>query len=288
MPSSSYDDHLAPYLLGTLPDGPRQQIDDRLLTDELLFESLRATENELAYDYALGLLDEGARARFEQRFLNNPEIARRVDTARSILETAGAMDRRSAGPAARWPTWMRVAAAASVLLAVGWLGLQNARLRREVTSANAQARAAADRAVAQEEALRRLETARADAQPSGGSLPAAGPAAPIVVSMVLQPGARRSDAQARRVRFAPGTTAIRFQLGLPGDVRPYRSYRAHVRTPDDVEVWSGVIADREGGLPVATVPASALPPNDYELVLSGVAPSGAIEEVASYTFSVRR
>ena len=288
MASHSDHDQLAPYLLGTLPDGPRQQIDDRLLTDEPLFEALRATENELAYDYALGLLDAGDRTRFEQRFLKNPEVQRRVDTARGILETANAIDGRPAGLAAgRWSTWMSLAAA-SLLLATSWLAFQNARLRSEVTSANAQARAAADRAAEQEEALRRVETGRAAAKPADGSSSATGPSTSSVLSMVLQPGALRSDARARRVRFAPGTSAIRLQLGLPADARPYGSYRASVRTPDDVEAWSGVIADREGGLPVATVPASALPPNDYELVLSGITPSGASEEVSSYTFSVLR
>lgn len=85
MPADRDHDRLVPYLLGTLPDDLRQHIDARILSDEALFESLRATENELVYDYALSLLGPEERAQFEARFPANPAIRQKVANARDLL-----------------------------------------------------------------------------------------------------------------------------------------------------------------------------------------------------------
>lgn len=282
-------DRLVPYLLGTLPEASRRHIDDRILSDDALFESLRAAENELVYDYALSLLDSDERAQFEARFPANTAIRQKVANARDLLTRMRGIDGRADARSSRWSLWVPLAAAAAAVLVVGWLASENARLRDRLAVSDRLAQSAVERA---SESERVAQEARPRAAVAAQTAPA-GPAdttKPLVLSMTLQPGALRSDSRAQRIRLASNVTALQLQLSVPAPAVKYASYVVSIRTPDDVDAWSGnVSADqRLGDFVPVVVPAAALPRNDYEVVLSGRSAAGSMQELASYTFSVLR
>src|SRR6185312_10933545 len=113
------------YLLGTLPDDARDGIDERLLVDTELFDALCIIENELAYDYALGLLTPDERSRFEDRLLHRRGMQQRVRAAAAMIDGIGAVESAGRSPLRHW--WLYAAAAASLVL-IAWLVRDNARL----------------------------------------------------------------------------------------------------------------------------------------------------------------
>lgn len=265
--------NLERYLLGTLPDGERDRIDERLLVDAELFEALCVIENELAYDYALGLLTPEERSRFEQRFIDRPAVQARVRTAAALI---GGM--RDAEPArAKYGWWLYAAAAAGVVLMV-WLVQDNARLRQ-----------AAERRMASTAVTESAPTpAPAVKAPQSSATSAQSQTASSIVALVLQPGVVRSSAAPARIRLRDSDT-LRLELALPAASTPSASYRASIRNPDDVQVWEGAAAVSKAGRAVTlTVPAGSLPPNDYEVTLYSVPTAGSHEEIASYQLSVAR
>jgi hypothetical protein len=55
------------YLLGELPEDDLVRLEEVLFADDSYFEQLLIAEDELRYDYALDLLEDGRRERFERR-----------------------------------------------------------------------------------------------------------------------------------------------------------------------------------------------------------------------------
>ena len=260
--ASNGNGELERYLLGLLPDEARDRIDERLLVDAQLFDALCVVENELAYDYALGLLTPDERHRFEERFLNRPAVQARVRTAAALIDGIGAAE--PVRPAYQW--WLYLAAAASVVL-IAWLARDNARLRQ--TAAPVAPTAAAP------------TTQTASVPPPA---PLAQPDASIV-AVVLQPGIVRSSGAPSRVRLRPGDI-LRVELALPPSAAPAPAYRAAIRNPDDVQAWEGTaLVSKERRVVTITVPAASLPPNDYEITLYAVRPGKSSEEIASYALS---
>ena len=112
--SNTAHDQLERYLLGTLPEAERERIDERILTDGRLVDDLCVVENELAYDYAIGLLTPEERRQFEERFLHRPAIQARVRTAARLLDGIRSVEHRDAPRRIQWTVY--AAAAASVVL----------------------------------------------------------------------------------------------------------------------------------------------------------------------------
>ena len=273
--ASNANGELERYLLGQLPDDARDRIDERLLVDAQLFDALCVVENELAYDYALGLLTPDERHRFEERFLHRPAVQARVQTAAALINGIGATER--VRPANQW--WFYAAAAAGVLL-VAWLARDNSRLRQ---AAGPVARSAAA-PTTQTPSIPPPAPQVPSAAPSSTASQAADTAASIV-AIVLQPGVVRSSGSPSRIRLRQGDI-VRVDLAQPQSSTQAPGYRASIRNADDVLTWEGTGIVSKGGRVVAlTVPAASLPPNDYEITLYAVRPGRSPEEIASYAFS---
>ncbi len=273
--ASNGNGDLERYLLGTLPEDARERIDERLLVDTELFDALCVVENELAYDYALGLLTADERRAFEERFLDRPAMQARVQTAAALIDGIRAAD--PARPRQQW--WLYVAAAASIVL-IAWLARDNARLRQA---------AAPQSQVASTQVTPSAPTAtpQSPSNPAPSNPPQAAEPAASIVAIVLQPGVVRSGAPPSRIRLRQGDI-LRLDLTLPASAPQVPSYRASIRNPDDVQVWAGTgAAAKTGKVVTVTVPSALLPPNDYEVTLSVVWPAGA-EEIASYALSTTR
>ena len=72
------------YLLGSLPEEQRLQVEVEFLSDDHLYERLLALENELFYDYAQNKFSPGEREQFEKRFLSS-ELNRKKAMIASAL-----------------------------------------------------------------------------------------------------------------------------------------------------------------------------------------------------------
>ena len=65
------------YLLGQLEDEEQQKIEDRLMTENDLFEELEISKGEIVEEYCAGELTTKERDWLEQHFLASPEGQRR-------------------------------------------------------------------------------------------------------------------------------------------------------------------------------------------------------------------
>ena len=74
------------YLLGQLAEEEQQAIEQRLLTEDALFEELEVTEGELFDEYVSNELTPIDRKQFEQYFLSTPERQRELKFAAGLRE----------------------------------------------------------------------------------------------------------------------------------------------------------------------------------------------------------
>ena len=74
------------YLLGQLEEGQQQIIEQRLLTEDDLFEELEVTEDELSDEYVADELTPVDRKQFEQYFLSTPERRRELRFATDLRQ----------------------------------------------------------------------------------------------------------------------------------------------------------------------------------------------------------
>lgn len=139
----NYDDQssIRRYLLNQLTDDEQQQIEQRLLTDDDLFEQFQATEDELVDQYLSGVLTKEETKMFEKHFLVTPErqlklrfakaFRRYVSTYPSELspQTSNQPQRIAEQPRTSWP-WLKLfsasplrAAAFAALILVAGLGV---------------------------------------------------------------------------------------------------------------------------------------------------------------------
>jgi CHAT domain-containing protein len=80
-----YDEgHLRRYLLGELNEEEQQAVEEKLLEDDGLFDSVLAAEDELIDEYVDGALSPGERESFEGLFLSVPERQRKLSFAMAL------------------------------------------------------------------------------------------------------------------------------------------------------------------------------------------------------------
>jgi hypothetical protein len=148
-------DSIKRYLLGDLSEQEREQVEQRLMSDDDLYEQLLVAEDELIDEYVSGELPEQERAKFSRHFLSVPELRQDVKFAavlrKHALETAQETAQQEvvapkpAAPARVSPfgwfgtLFMRPAFGASLaalLLAAvvlaAWLAAQNSQLKRQL------------------------------------------------------------------------------------------------------------------------------------------------------------
>lgn len=136
MSEEVYDEgKLRKYLLGELNEAEQQAVEERLLTENELFELLPVVEDELIDDYLGGALSTEERSRFDSYFLSTPGrgrnlsfamALRRYVTAEAAAEPAAPLpaSRVIAHPSSWWKQafsspYLRLAAAAVIVLGLG-------------------------------------------------------------------------------------------------------------------------------------------------------------------------
>jgi hypothetical protein len=258
MPLDAHDEaRLRRYLLRTLPEEERDELEAQVLRDDALFEELEALEDELFHDYAHGRLADGERRDFERSLLAAPGAAERVEHARALLARLAPAPSRSV----RWsaPAWL---AAAAVVIALG-----AAWLWRGAPAAPPQAA--------------HSPAAPPSVPPAPSAAPPSAAPAPVtrVASLALAPGLLRgSPGPLPRLTLGGDVGRVRLVLSLPLEARA-PAYDALLRTAEGRTVWkgSGLRPEPRRATLIMELPADALPEGDYELVLAGAAgaPAGA-------------
>ena len=295
-------------------------MEERLMTDDNLYQELLFAEDDLIDEYLFGKLPEADSPKFKQRFLHVPELRQNVGFTAALRNHARKQPAQVVAPVQEDPAPQRTSifdwfkglfmqpaigvALAAVLLAVValnvWLINRNSRLTNRIaqleaqqTSPQQQLDAALKRneelsqTIAQQQQLLEEESRKIKEleQRNIPSPPADKPAAGIF-AVVLTSGLVRDPGQATtRISVPRDKQTVRFKLDVaPAD---YQTYHAILETADGKRKW-----DRKG-LRFATgnfvpfdVPATVVTPDDYCVVLSGVKSSNTQDPLARYCFRV--
>jgi hypothetical protein len=316
------------YLLGTLSEEQRLQVEGEFLSNDQRYEQILALENELFYDYAQNKLTPGEREQFEKRFLSSKQNRKRATLASALahkMSEAAPVETTEKSIAYRAPQrfWqsfksyfvaqsaaMRVslAALATVSVALIWLGAGIVGLRNELNQFRArqafqedqlrqQARLAGARAdelnlklkrEIDETAMLQQELSKMQAQTRGQ-----GESSPSMISLALAPSTVRTLApDMKKLYLTPGVSLLKLLLKLKGEAE-YKSYQVTLSTAEGAERWSRDMlrAKRTGsGRSIDLwLPTKTLAPGDYELILKGYASDGTLEETGDYYYlSIRR
>jgi hypothetical protein len=250
------------YLLGQLAEEEQQALEQRLLTEDDLFQELEIVEDELVDDFVAEELTANERAQFEQYFLSSPERQQDVRFAAGLHRyVAGKTDpagETSISPAAPELTWqervriawtsqtqlLRIAAiAATVVIIAGvfWLVRNNRQLPQTYATFT----------------LTLSKNNRADSEP------------------------------ATEVKLPLNADAARLYLKLPEPVDQSARYRVELLkdTGEATAINSVALLDNSA---VVEIPAAQLARGQYALKVYVVKPDGTDQRInGSYFLSVK-
>jgi hypothetical protein len=243
------------YLLGNLEETGKTQLEERLLTDGQLFEELLIAEDELVDHYVAGRLGVDDKVRFESHFLVTPDRVRKMQfghTFQRYLELNDTAEVPIAlKPVNRFQLWpMRPVMAFSLLVVacLASLGLYWGLVHK-------------------------------DGVDSGKSQ----------VITLAAGTARSTGAGLHRETIAPDTSTIELRLVVL-ELR-HRTYKADFEseTTKVTNVTSSQTREENGEKSVVfSVPTRQLPPDDYQVKLSGTDDTGQTEFIDSYSFGIAK
>jgi hypothetical protein len=311
------DQQLVRYLLGLLPEEEAERFDEQSIVVDEFAVRLQSVENDLVDAYVSGTLEGDILERFESFYLASPLRREKVKFAERLLASADRASASAAGNMAsqaarsaaaqvppragraetdarvapRWRMASSLAAAAMLLVACGFLLLQDVRLRRGLSDAQREGAVLGSRA---QELARQLDEQRAANSGTMTELDRirAQPAAPIrptaPVALVLLPQAR-DVGPVPAIALESGSGIVAFDLTL--EAVDFPRYEVVLKDPATSRaVWrSGVLTPRSTrpATIAVTVPASVLKPQHYSFDLSGRNAGGAVDIVGSYAFQIR-
>lgn len=239
------------YLLGSLDESRKTQLEQRLLNDAQLFEEVLIAEDELVDHYVAGRLSEDDKARFESHFLVTPDRVRKTQFGRALHRYLELND-SPALPAPKpfrnplWHAWRPVLAFSLLLIvavATYWMWARTTGRGPHKTQV--------------------ITLAAGAIRSSGSSFP--------------------------RETISEDTSTIELRLVVP-DIR-HRSYKAdiHGETTDLKGLTSNQTFEQNGEKSVVfSVEAKRLPPDDYLMSLSSIDERGESEFIDSYTFGITK
>ena len=243
------------YLLGNLEESSKTQLEERLLNDAQLFEEVLIAEDELVDHYVAGRLSVDDKVRFESHFLVTPDRVRKMQfghTFQRYLELNDTAEVPLAlKPVNRFQLWpMRPVMAFSLLVVacLASLGLYWGLVHK-------------------------------DGVGSGKSQ----------VITLAAGTARSTGAALHRETIAPETSTIELRLVVL-ELR-HRTYKADFEseTTKVTDVTSSQTREENGEKSVVfSVPTRQLPPDDYQVKLSGTDDTGQTEFIDSYSFGIAR
>lgn len=275
------DDDLVRYLVGDVPADEAERLDERSITDGEFALRLRTLENDLVDRLARGEAHDARLELFARAYARSPYLRDKVRFATALHALPSSEPSGLTTAHRRWrphaSAWMGLAAAAVLVLALaGYLGLHNARLRREIAALDA-SRAAGER---QNAALQR-ELERARATPA--------PRPPPLTAVLLRPPRRGLGSETTTVSIPQGAEQVVLRLQFESD--GYDTFWAALRDAARSRiVWRSpdVAAEASANERIVTlaVPASALRTGLYSVELTGVSPAGSADVLGHYPIRV--
>jgi hypothetical protein len=273
---SAYEvEEVREYLLGGLSPEHREALARRYFESDEFFEYVEAFEGDLIASYLRGDLNSRDRSRFEERFLDVPELRARVDEARALRQAleavesvkSGVSDNVSVPPVritarrrfVRPLSWGLGAAAAFCL--IWFAGTWRARWQALETEV-----ARLESELHQQQV--RLESLTAAAANDRGAFP--------IAVATLTSRSLRSSGRGNLVTLESGTQLVRLRLVTREDPA-FGAYRGSLRKVDAVSeqnrLWmqDGLEAHTEANNRIVEIllPASILSHDDYLLSLEG-------------------
>jgi hypothetical protein len=256
------------YLLGQSRSDDAEQVEDRLLTDDDLYQQVLIVEDELVDQFVAGLLTESDRESFEKYFLAAPERRQKLRFALNLKKYV------SRAEADRASLEIELAPRRAAIAAATPLRKQFWSWSNPVLSYSFAGAAVLVLVVAAVVVIRNLN---------------APPKAPGKVMVVeLTPGLSRGDKGPKEISVPADTATVQLQLRNP-NTSAYQTYRAILQSSEGREI------SRQDNLPrdpasndriTYQVPASLLRPGEYNLKLSGVNQQGGYVDLARYSFLV--
>ncbi|MBZ5552794.1 MAG: hypothetical protein LAO21_08755 [Acidobacteriia bacterium] len=309
-----YDDQLlVRYLLGSLPNEEAEHLDELSIADDEFALRLNAVENDLVDAYARGDLSGETQDRFKSFYLSSMNRREKVRFAETLLgyenRTADAQiapalspfrSAPSEGPSQQSsrrrffplpplvPQWTLAGLALVMLLAGGLLLMDNLRLRKQVTEAEAGRAALGEREQQMKTQLteQRSASARTLKELEQAREPQVNLDQLRTISLFLLP-ATRGAGQIPTISVPTGTDLAVLLLALESDDFP--AYRAELKDPANHHlIWrSGNLKSTSGGEYKAvsiSFRADVLKPQNYLVELTGVPSRGAPEFISTYPF----
>jgi len=314
------DEVITRYLVGALASDETERLDELSLTDDEFAERLQSVENDLVDEYVRGELRGNLLERFESSYLASPTNREKVKFSESLLrmvdrgadveraknaeqsvthDSAGSRGYRSfwwkdtlAVP--KTVLWPAMSVAAFLLIASGWLLVQDLRLRQLRDQAQAENNVLALQAekqqaqlgenqVALAEKQREIDELRRTLERSGQS---ADTEEPNVIPVVLEPQTR-SISTIKTVSIPAEADLVVFQLELEGDDRA--DYQAILKSlPGQQTVWkrSGIRSQRREGVKVLVITLRTRVLSSRNYILEVADPRNAGSIFSSYTFKI--
>lgn len=258
------------YLLGNLSGEDQQRVEERLLTEQGVFEELLFAEEELIDDYVTDDLSDEDRTKFEQHFLSTPERHQRLRFAMTLSRYAANSPEkvsmaeasindakeRSLGPAAD-PTWAE-------------------RFRAFGNSQTWVARVG----------VASLVTVVVIAGAWWWLLRPPTPQNFATITLTITAGDRAQGAQPVKIKVPPASTALKISLQLPDGMSAAAGYRVEL-LDNNGETKSVEIAGRDAQSVSVIIPAAQLTRGQYALRLYITKADGREERIpGSYLFTL--
>ena len=307
------DEVLSRYLLGSLPAEEAERLDELSVADDEFALRLDAVENDLVDAYVRGELSPDVLGQFQKFYLSSPQRCEKLEFAKALLrfneQTAPATSEAISQaatlsaersertvhvpPSRRWFNvsrlslqWRFGAAALAMLLATGYLFLENGRLRQQATDARNQQIALTQHSQELEGELKEQRAANSGLQNELEGLRAALPAphALKIVAALLLPQMRGAT-ELPTVSVPPGTDEVHLRLQLESDDFPF--YQVALKDTGGSRVlWrkSGLKAraEHESRVVSINIPASLVKQQNYILELTGVLSGGGTDFISGY------
>ncbi len=342
MNKESYNNQIInEYLLGSLPEAEIEAFDELSFTDDRFADALRIAEKDLVDAYVQGELTGTQLEQFKSYYLASPRRLEKVRFAQAFqvfaekkglaraaqVETENAAERTAKRKKSGWLSafsnfsgprlalqWGMAFVALALLIAGIWLGVENARLRQQISQTEARREALSERETELQKQLdgersvnsktaeelarvreererleRDLKQQEAERLAEGqreARLPS--PNEKSIASFILSPQMRGAR-QIQTVSISAQTAYVAMRLELePNDFPTYSV--ALLGQPGDRALWrSGRLrargADESKALNVS-FRASLLKPQAYLLRVTGFRADGSSEILSDYLFKV--
>lgn len=277
MEQTPEQDELRLYLLGLLPQERLPRLEERLLTDEELYEELLIAEDELIDQYLAGELPARELEGFESHFMNAPERSQQLRFAASLRRFVNDEGATAAAVTAEPPAEPRREiepaepgrGVETIVRRGGFLSWLRARPVFTFSTAVVLLSVFGLTWVA----LRGLRTGE--------------PRQLFAVALTPDLHTRSGGGDVQQVVIPAGTDALRLQLRLADN--DFQSYEATLVGPDGPTVLTvgGLKPEQSnvGGVVNVVVPAQSVPPGEYRVELVGVR-GGVKESADGYRFKI--